>query len=388
MNPYLLTLNLNRTRKQKQNKMRNSFSQFLFNQYRKNEIKLHELNYLFWECTRRCNLNCLHCGSDCKSSGSDTKDMPFDDFLKAILTIKKKYKSDNITIAITGGEPILREDLPQCGLALRKNGFRWGIVTNGYDYTHEVHNKLLASGMGSITVSLDGLEQSHNWLRGNDQSFKRAVNAIDLVVSSPRLFYDVVTCVNKKNINELEEIKNFLISRKVKAWRLFTISPIGRAVKNDDLLLEPQQLKQLMDFIVKTRESEAARFKNGGNDCIKVTFACEAYLGEYELKARDTYFFCRAGNSIGSILIDGSISACPNNNPCFIQGNIYKDDFLDVWENKFDIMRNRKWCKTGLCKNCDAFKNCNGGAMHLWDEKKDSIKTCIYHQLSALKSML
>jgi len=360
--------------------MRNSFSQFLFNQFRKNEIKLHELNYLFWECTRCCNLNCLHCGSDCKSSGSGIKDMPFDDFLKAILPLKNKYGSNKITIAITGGEPIMREDLPQCGLTLRKNGFHWGIVTNGYAYTHEVHGKLLAGGMGSITVSLDGLEQNHNWLRANDQSFKRAVDAIDLVASSPRLFYDIVTCVNKKNINELEEIKELLISRKVKAWRLFTIWPIGRAAHNDDLILEPQQLKQLMDFIVKTRS------ENNSGDSIKATFSCEAYLGGYEQKARDAYFFCRAGNSIGSILLDGSISACPNINPCFIQGNIYNDDFLDVWNNKFDIMRNRKWAKTGICKDCDAFKNCNGGAMHLWNEKKDSVITCIYHQLCGLKT--
>jgi len=351
--------------------MRNKFSQFLFNQFRKNETHLHELTYLFWECTQRCNLHCLHCGSDCKTDGS-IKDMPFEDFLKAILPLKKKYNCENITIAITGGEPLLRKDLPECGLLLRKNGFRWGIVTNGYDYTPEIHSNLLAAGMGSITVSLDGLKPAHNWLRADSESFNRAVSAISLVASSPRLIYDVVTCVNKRNIGELEELKNFLITMRVKAWRLFTIWPIGRAANNDDLFLNPQQLKQLMDFIVMTR-----------NDMrIKITFSCEAYLGEYERKIRDTYFFCRAGIQFASILIDGSISACPNINRNFVQGNIYRDDFLDVWNNKFEIMRNRRWMKTGICKNCDSFKNCNGGAMHLWDEKKESIKTCIYQQLS------
>ena len=350
--------------------MLNNFSQFLFNQFRKNEIALHELRYLFWECTQRCNLNCLHCGSDCKSGGAE-KDMPFEDFLKAILPLKKKYDSNKITIAITGGEPILREDLPECGLELRKNGFHWGIVTNGYNYTPEVHGKLLASGMGSITVSLDGFEPSHNWLRGNGQSFKKAVEAIELITSSARLFYDIVTCVNKKNINELEELKEFLISKKVKDWRLFTIWPIGRAAQNDDLHLEPNQLKQLMDFITLARNDSR----------IKTTFSCEAYIGKYELKARDAYFFCRAGVQIASVLTDGSISACPNINRSFIQGNIYSDDFLDVWENKFKIMRNRKWAKTGICKNCGAFKNCGGGAMHLWTENKDSIITCIHHQI-------
>jgi len=347
--------------------MRNSFSQFIFNRFRKNEIHLHELNYLFWECTLRCNLRCLHCGSDC-TADNKVADMPFEDFLKAILPLKEAYKRNSITVAITGGEPLLREDLSECGRRLRENGFLWGMVTNGYDYTPDIHEKLLAAGMGSITVSLDGLELAHNWLRGNDQSFKRAVGAMGLVTSSNRLVYDIVTCVNQKNINELDALKEFLISRQVKAWRLFTISPIGRAAHNDDLCLTPVQVKKLMEFIILAREDKR----------INTTFSCEAYLGDYERKVRETNFFCRAGIHVGSILADGSISACPNINRSFVQGNIYRDSFLDVWNNRFEIMRNRGWTKTGICVNCDAYKNCNGGPMHLWNEKKDSIMTCIY----------
>jgi len=352
--------------------MKNRITGFIFNQFKKNEIKLHELNYLFWECTLRCNLHCFHCGSDC-SADKTKKDMPFGDFLNAILPLKEKFKKDSITIAITGGEPLLREDLPHCGMELRKNGFRWGIVTNGFDYTRDIHNKLLLSGMGSITLSLDGFEISHNWLRGNNKSFERAVNALELIVSSNRLVYDVVTCVNKKNINELQELKEFLISKKVKAWRLFTISPIGRAVQNNDLRLDPRQLKQLLDFIVNARKDSR----------INVNLCCGDYVGEYEGKVRDYYFFCRAGIQIGSILSDGSISACPNINRNFVQGNIYKDEFLDVWNRRFEIMRDRKWAKTGLCKNCHAFKDCNGGPMHLWNEKKDTIMACTYQQLNS-----
>ena len=55
----------------------------LYRAYRKNTAKIHDLSYLFWECTLRCNLNCLHCGSDCKQK-SAVKDMPVADFLKTI----------------------------------------------------------------------------------------------------------------------------------------------------------------------------------------------------------------------------------------------------------------------------------------------------------------
>jgi radical SAM enzyme (rSAM/lipoprotein system) len=346
--------------------MPNNFTRFFYNQFKKNETALHELNYLFWECTRRCNLACLHCGSDC-SAGSDISDMPFEDFLSAILPLKKAYPPNSITVVITGGEPLVRKDLVRCGAALRKQGFRWSIVTNGYAYTPDMHTRLLAAGMGAITLSLDGLEDTHNWLRSNRSSFHNAVSALKLITASDRLYYDVVTCVNRKNINELPFLKEFLISMKVKAWRLFTIAPIGRAADNRDTQLSPEELTRLMDFIAGSRAEKA----------MDVKFSCEAFVGAYERKVRDSYFFCRAGINIASVLADGSISACPNINRSFSQGNIYRDDFLEVWNKRFAVMRDRSWTKRGMCMNCRDYKNCGGGAMHLWNEKMDTVMTCI-----------
>src|SRR5271157_897333 len=261
------------------NKIVHKVSQHFHNLFRENEAHIHELSYLFWECTLRCNLKCLHCGSDCISD-SKIKDLPFEDFLNAILPLKEQYNPDTITIAITGGEPLLRKDLPQCGRTFLENGFRWGIVTNGYAYDAEMHSDLLSAGMGSITVSIDGLEKTHNWLRNNKNSFNKAVQALELIASSDRLNYDVVTCVNSKNIDELPDLKDFFISKNVKAWRLFTIAPIGRAINNNDLQLNPLQTKQLMDFISQSRKDKK----------IDIKFSCEAYVGEYEKKVRDSFF--------------------------------------------------------------------------------------------------
>lgn len=351
--------------------MLNKIPQYFHNLFRQNEALLHELSYLFWECTQRCNLKCQHCGSDCISD-SKIADMPFEDFLEAILPLKERFKRDSITVVITGGEPLLRSDLPECGRTLRQNGFRWGIVTNGYAYNYETHAKLLSAGMGAITLSLDGFEDTHNWLRRNNKSYSNALRALDLISSSKRLNYDVVTCVNSRNITELTSFRDFLISKNVKAWRLFTIAPIGRAANNEDLQLSGQQLVQLMEFISQSRQDKK----------IDIKLSCEAYVGKYERKVRDSYFFCRAGINIASVLIDGSISACPNIDRHFVQGNIYKDNFLDVWENRFDIMRNRSWTKTGICLNCKDFINCNGGAMHLWNENQDCIMSCLNSKMS------
>jgi radical SAM enzyme (rSAM/lipoprotein system) len=351
--------------------MSNRIGRFFHDRFRENEAKIHELTYLFWECTLRCNLNCLHCGSDCLAD-SRQADMPIEDFLAAILPLRDSHPPDGITVVITGGEPLLRKDLPECGKALREHGFRWSIVTNGFGYTPEIHSRLISSGMGAITVSLDGLEESHNRLRRHPLSFRNAVNAIDLIAASPRLNYDVVTCVHPGNIHELPELHNFLISKNVKAWRLFTIAPIGRAVSKEDLRLSGKQLKELMDFIVLVRRDRR----------IQTTFSCEGYTGPFEKKVRNSWFFCRAGINIASVLIDGSISACPNINRHFVQGNIYQDRFIDVWENRFQIMRNRTWTKKGICVECRDYIHCNGGAMHLWNEKQEGILYCIHAEMN------
>lgn len=343
--------------------MISSLKKYAFRNFKKVETKQHELNYLFWECTTRCNLNCLHCGSDC-SKDSFFPDMPIEDFLKAIDTIETI--PNNFTVVFTGGEPLLRNDLEICGKELRKRGFKWSIVSNGHLYDKHRHISLLNAGIGALTISLDGLEESHAWLRNSKSSFNKVVNAIELAASSSRINFDIVTCVNQKNIKELRQIKDLLISKNVKAWRLFTIIPIGRAAKNSDLLLTDNQFLELLDFIKVQRN----------NNAIDIKFSCEGYVGKYEPYVRDSYFFCRAGINIGSILIDGNISACPNIDRTFSQGNIYKDNFFEVWQNKFEPFRNREWMKVGQCEKCDEYKDCQGNGFHNWHGEKKNVLVC------------
>lgn len=326
----------------------------MFRIFRKNETAIHELNYLFWECTWRCNLSCWHCGSDCKAEAC-VPDMPFADFLKAIEPLEQRYMRDTTIIAITGGEPLLRPDLADCGHVLREHGFRWGIVTNGMLYNEARHRELLDAGMSSVTVSLDGLEATHNWLRNHPQSFQRALAALRLIASAPELDYDVVTCVHQRNLPELPMLKQFLIEHGIQHWRLFTIAPIGRAAGDPELQLTRLQVREMLQFIANTRREGR----------IDLKFSCEAYTGDYEEEVRDSYFFCRAGINIASVLINGDISACPNINRSFAQGNIYQDNLLEVWDHKFDLMRNRDWMRCGPCTKCTEFKQCLGGAMHL-----------------------
>jgi len=290
--------------------------------------------------------------------------MPLSDFLSALDTIKSKPES--LTVVLTGGEPLLRKDIESCGREIRKHGARWSIVSNGYLYDRNKHISLLNAGLGALTFSLDGLEVNHNWLRNTHDSFSKVDIAIDLAAGSSRLNFDVVTCVNRRNIKELNSIHEYLIRKGVKAWRLFTIAPLGRAKNNPELNLTNLQFKELLEFISLKRTQKS----------IDIKFSCEGYVGNYELKVRDSFFFCRAGINIGSILTDGSISACPNIDRTFSQGNIYKDNFYEIWEKKFQSFRDRSWTKTGKCKDCPDYSFCQGNGLHYRNKDNGNVLIC------------
>ena len=338
----------------------------IFALYRKSVTKRHELNYLFWECTLRCNLNCRHCGSDClKFSG--IKDMPIEDFARVLDSIKSKNTAKNLAIAITGGEPLVRDDLEKAGMEIIRRGFSWGIVTNALLLSEERFRSLRKSGLSSMSVSLDGLEEQHTYLRRNPKSFQTVVSAIEIMAEEHRknpqgFIFDVITCVHRGNLATLPELRDFLIKKGVGDWRIFSIFPSGRAA-SEDLSLSPEEYRWMMDFIAETRS-----YRNAEGKGIHLNYSCEGYLGSYELKARDFFFFCRGGINVGSVMCDGSISACLSvRGRDFIQGNIYTDDFMDVWNTRYQNMRDRSWAKKGKCAKCKSWKWCNGNGLHLYD---------------------
>jgi radical SAM enzyme (rSAM/lipoprotein system) len=341
----------------------------LFRQLHKNNVKTHELNTLFWECTLRCNIACKHCGSDCRAI-ANVPDMPVKDFLRVIDDITPIVNPNKTMIIITGGEPLLRKDLERCGIELYKRGFPWGMVTNGLFLTPQRFQNILSAGLHSITVSLDGFETAHNWLRGNPKSFEKAVAAIKLIAEDNTVTWDVVTCANKKNLPDLEDFKQFLIEIGVKNWRIFTIFPVGRAAELPELQLSDEEFTSVFEFIKKTR--------NEGK--IHLSYGCEGFLGDYETEVRDSFYQCHAGINVASVLADGSISACPSIRANFHQGNIYKDSIVDVWENGFKQFRNRDWAKRGECKDCKMFRYCEGNGMHLHDDNGDLL-FCHYNRI-------
>lgn len=330
----------------------------------------HKLTQLFWECTLRCNLNCRHCGSDCRKTAG-LEDPPVSDLFDVLDSSPQGFDRGCLLVITTGGEPLVRKDIVQVGAGIKERGYMWGVVTNGMLLTHQKLDEMVSAGLDSIAMSFDGFEPEHNWMRGSELSFKRADEAIDFLREYKELTWDLITCVNRRNIDCLDKLKEYLISRGVRMWRIFTVAPMGRAVGDDELTLSDSQYVQLMNFIAAVRREGR----------IELNYSCEGFLGPFEGVVRDHLFHCAAGVSVASILSDGSISGCLSIRSDYHQGNIHQDNFWDVWENGFGLYRDRRWMKTGECRDCKVWRYCQGGAMHLRGSD-GQILSCNYLKLT------
>jgi radical SAM protein with 4Fe4S-binding SPASM domain len=224
--------------------------------------------------------------------------------------------------------------------------------------------------MESISISLDGLKNTHESFRRVPGSFNKIMNAIELLKGLDCLnHFQITTVANKKNLSELEDIYKLLLEKGIKEWRVMSIDPIGRAYDNDEILLDKDGLIYMFDFIREKR-------LEGKMD---VTYDCSHYLGlEYEGILRDHPFICGAGLFIASILADGDICVCPNvRDKSLVQGNIKKDSFVDVWENKYEIFRKKRITTNSKCKKCKSYKYCRGDSFHTWNYAEKVPNMCM-----------
>jgi len=232
--------------------------------------------------------------------------------------------------------------------------------------------------MSAVTVSLDGLAAEHDWLRGRRGSFERARRTIALLAADP--FWkqmDVITCVHQRNLGHLNEIHDLLLDFGVSRWRIFAVEPIGRALQTPELFLGPEGFHLLME---KIRD-----FRNRGR--LHVNFSDSGYLGPcYEEKVRDHLYFCRAGINVSGIMANGDILACPNIDRRFAQGNIFRDDFMTVWSERYREFRNRTWMRQGVCGSCGQWRHCQGSSFHLRDYQTRETRLCHCRDYQLLSS--
>jgi len=339
-------------------------------EYRRKLYEKPILKDLFLEVTLRCNARCEHCGSSCGDK-IQTDEISADELKKALKDIADKYDASQILLNVTGGEPLVRKDLFDIMRYATSLGFRWGMTSNGMLINDDIINKMIETNMETISISLDGLKETHESFRRVPNSFDRIIANVKKLQQVPSIkIVQITTVANKKNLHELEDVYNLMKELNVISWRVINVDPIGRAKNNNDILLDKDDYKYLFNFIKEKREE----------NLMNVEYGCSHYLGvDLEKELRDTYFICTAGLYVASILSNGDIFICPDvlRRKEFIQGNIKTDNFVDVWENKFKIFRTENRTKCSKCEKCSNWKYCCGDSFHTFNFDEGKPNFCI-----------
>lgn len=336
--------------------------------YIDNLYKEPQLRHLFFELTTACNERCFHCGSNCDVP--QPGELTTGEYRSILDQIKEDFDPSKVYLCITGGEPLLRKDFFEIMNYAKDLGFRWGMTSNATLITKEVAHKLAEAGMRTISVSIDGLPETHDRLRGYKRGYELAMQGVqNLIDEGAFSSVQITTVFNHENLKELDELFEIMKGIDIDSWRVINLEPIGRALTRPELMCTPDDLRKIFDFIKQARR-----------DGYPVMYGCSHYLGlPYEAEVRDWYWLCNAGVYTASIMSNGDIGACLDieRNPRVIQGNIRKERFKDVWENRFEIFRRDKSQDCGKCRECDHRRFCRGGAYHSWDYGKDEPLICM-----------
>ena len=269
------------------------------------------LRYLELQLTARCNLSCRHC----YLGKPKNIELNFDSIRK---NLKEFEDIQGLRLIISGGEPMLYSNFWEFNNILPDYNFRKVLLTNGWFLGKEEAIKL---NVNEVQVSLDGLEDGHDILRGKG-SFKRAINAMESVRGAG-IDISIATMVHPYNLNDFQKIADMLNSYNVSEWGI-------------DVPLQTGNLKSAKDFIVSPEEgAERLKFAYGGS-----------YHGGSE------GYVC--GRHICTIMPSGKICKCGfyEDRPL---GNI-EEGLRNCWERNYHMP-----LKDLQCHDCIYIEECQGG---------------------------
>ncbi|NWG26265.1 MAG: radical SAM protein [Pseudorhodoplanes sp.] len=340
--------------------------------------------YVVWEITLACNLKCRHCGS--RAGAQRRNELTTDECLALIDDL---HRLGTREITLIGGEAYLRSDWLALIEAIACKGMLCGLQTGARALTPEKIAAAARAGLRSAGVSIDGLREVHDDLRGVPGSFDMAIAALRLF-RMHGLSGSVNTQINTRNIGQLPELMDVIVEAGATGWQLQLTVPMGRAADDAALILQPYRLLELMPLLaglVVEGRRRGLHLIPGNN---------VGYFGPYEAFWRsisgkiEYYGGCNAGRNGLGIEADGSIKGCPSlPSKDYVGGNIRTTPLADLWHDSQlvgfsrDKRQNsaRLW---GYCRTCYYSSECQGGctwSAHVVSGRPGNNPFCHYRAL-------
>jgi radical SAM protein with 4Fe4S-binding SPASM domain len=314
--------------------------------------------YAVWEITLACDLSCRHCGSRAGRERPDELDTA-----EALDLVRQMADLGVREVTLIGGEAYLRDDWLEIAQAITRLGMACGMTTGGRQLTPERARAAREAGIRGVSVSVDGLRETHDALRGVKGSFDAAMEAITNLQNAG-IVASANTQFNRPSLPEIPALFDLLCEKKIRAWQVQLTVAMGRAVEETNLLLEPFQVLDVMEMLARlkpTADAHGVRIWPGNNI---------GYFGPYETMLRGGMprghmASCGAGRSTLGIEANGDIKGCPSlPTRDYVGGNVRDHSLRDVWERSAPLRFTRDRTASdlsGFCRTCYYADECRAG---------------------------
>ncbi|MEO8878527.1 MAG: radical SAM protein [Polyangiaceae bacterium] len=316
--------------------------------------------YVVWELTLRCDQPCTHCGSragDAREGELDTE--------AALAVVDQLRAAGTDEVVLIGGEAYLHPGFLDIARALEKNGIRPMMTTGGRGITRELAKAMADAGIMQVSVSVDGLEPTHDKMRAARGSFQSALGALEFCREAGMVI-SANTNVNRFNFADLEALYEILKESKIRAWQIQLTTPLGRAADRPDMVVQPYDLLELLPCIAKLKERAFAdRIVILPGNNLGYFGPEEGLLRSQRPDGADHFAGCTAGKFVMGIESNGAVKGCPSLQSAHYVGGSLKEKSLEsIWNDSPELgfARSRTtedlW---GFCKTCDFADVCLGG---------------------------
>ncbi len=303
---------------------------------------LKPLSFVQWLVTNRCNFRCAFCESSAGQSGTDQlSTREAEGLINDLARLRTR-------LLFSGGEPLMREDLPHLIRYAQGKAVPLGLVSNSF-LVPSLWPQLEAAPWFLFFTSLDGPPAYHDAVRAPG-SFERVLRSLELFARHGTSLRLVNTVVTHDNVGLLPDLYQHLRASPATRWHLTPVVPVGRN-REGRFRLEAGDLAHLAHF-VRTHDTP------GG---LRVDFGeSHRYLVPLLGGEGGDPFFCGAGLTRCSILPDGSVLGCHQAyDPRLAEGQVRQRSFIEIWRHGFARFRHR--VLPPACDGCRQAPTCGGG---------------------------
>jgi len=318
-----------------------------------------------WHVTARCDQKCKHCYVyDNDTYNKELKnELSYGDCIRILddihATVTKVFKRE-LKINFSGGDPLLRSDFIDLLAKAKSKNIQIGILGNPHHITKKVAKDLYRIGLSGYQVSIDGMEEIHDRIRGKG-SFNTTIKGIR-TLKETGIPVAVMFTISKINQNDFLEVVKLCHIEKVNIFAFDSVVPIGNADKN--FVLTAQEMREIMfQYFQLTQDLKESgsktSFRKKGNlwTLLEMELGLETKLVNVSRKSAKICAGCTVGINSLSILSNGDVYPC-RRLPIKI-GKFPEQTLKEVFlgENLNKLRQERKIEK---CGSCELFNVCRG----------------------------